>query len=122
MGDDLIPKKNDLKSNNEKIFRFNLFNDDNLHNKLNLIFINILLPFLDKMRQGIISKLTVEGKEFNFIILFCLYLLILLLIFFGYWIPLITYLNNLIYKTKKMLSIIPFNILKSQYNNSIFNE
>ena len=97
-------------------FRFDLFNEEILHNKLNTLFINIFLPYLDSYRRILLKYLVVEGDDNTFIIISCVYLFSLIIIFYIYWMPIIVYLNNIIYKTKNMLSIIPIGILANQNN------
>ena len=48
-----------------------------------------------------------------------LYLIIVSIIYIVYWFPIIISLNNTIYKTKNMLTIIPIKILASQNNINI---
>ena len=122
MEDDLIPKKNNNEnSNTEIMFRFNLFNDELLHNMPNTLFLNIILPYIDENRKVILNISSLEGEDINFIILFCLYIGILLLIFFCYLFQIISYLNHKIYKVKNMLTIIPIDILINENNINILN-
>jgi hypothetical protein len=97
-------------------FRFDLFNEEILHNYLNTIFINIVLPYLDTYRKILYKYLVIEGDNYTFIIISCIYLFSLIILFLVYWIPIIYYLNNIIYKTKNLLSIIPIDILANQNN------
>ena len=95
----------------------NYFNDEKIKT-INILFLNFLEPyffqiknlFLDCM-EHYINKIQ---KYINILII--LYFCILLLVFFFIWIPLINKLNNILYKTKKMLSIIPKDVL-SNINN-----
>jgi hypothetical protein len=97
-------------------FRFDLFNEEILHNYLNTIFINIVLPYLDTYRKILYKYLVIEGDNYTFIIISCIYLFSLIILFLVYWMPIIYYLNNIIYKTKNLLSIIPIDILANQNN------
>ena len=45
------------------MFRLDLFNEKELHTDLNLIFINIFLPYIQEVRRVFIDKITIEGKE-----------------------------------------------------------
>jgi hypothetical protein len=118
MADELIPKKDRINSNtsNDTMFRLNLFNNETIYNSLNTIFINILYPSLNGNRKIILEFFSLEGYNFLFIILTIFYLIIVSIIYIVYWFPIIISLNNSIYKTKKMLTIIPINILVSQTN------
>lgn len=114
--DDLIPKKGKINENtpNDTMFRLNLFNNETIHNSLNTIFINIIFPYLNGNRKIIFEVYSLEGYNYHFIIITILYLIIVSIIFIVYWFPIIISLNNTIYKTKNMLTIIPIKILASQ--------
>jgi hypothetical protein len=118
MKDDLIPKKGIINENtpNDTMFRLNLFNNETIHNDLNNIFINIIFPYLNGNRKIILETFSLEGYNFHFIIIIIFYLIIVSMVFIGYWFPIIISLNNSIYKTKKMLTIIPIKILACQNN------
>ena len=110
-----------LNNNNTKnIFRLNLFNDEILHFNLNLLFFNIILPFLQSTQKVIMNTIKIEGENFYFILWFIIYILALSVIFFACLIPLIKFLNEQIYKTKNILSIIPIDFLVYN-NNSLIN-
>ena len=118
MGNELLEQDGDKTS----IFRLDLFNDKEIHSELNLIFINLFLPYIEANRRALLDKVKVEGKENLIIGLFFLYLFIVFVFFFGYWVPKVRFVNNYIYKTKKILLIIPMNILASQNNiKSVLN-
>jgi len=104
------------KPNENGIFRLELFNDKNLHSEINLMFINIILPYLDESRKEIIKRITIEKFSSFFYIYFSLFIVYILILYFFYLIPKIRYLTNFIYKTKKMLSLIPTSILAAQSN------
>ena len=108
-----IPKI-DGQSENNNLFRLDLFNNDTIHNYLNIIFFSIILPYIDENRK-IIPNIMSLGKVENFIIWAnIVYESLLIIMFFFYFLPVISYINNVIYKTKNMLSIIPLSILVSQ--------
>ena len=101
------------------IFRFDLYNNDTLHNNLNNQFINIIVPYFENLKNVIFKYLLIEGDDFYFIIIFISYLILLALLFFVYWWPIINHFSNIIYKTKNMLSIIPISMLAYQNNIEI---
>ena len=80
------------------------------------MIINIFLPYIDANRKQLFKRLTIEGKESSFISLFICYLIFMFIVMFTYLIPKIKSINSYIYKTKKMLLIIPLSILASQNN------
>ena len=107
----------ELEQSGQKfIFKLDLFNNETLHMEMNSIYINILLPYIDSLRKVLLNSISIGGKELLFILLFCLYLFLIFLICFAYLLPMIRYLNNSIYKTKKILLLIPMKILASQIN------
>ena len=108
--------KDYIDENKDQIisFKLDLFNNDILHSNINLIFVNIFFPYIDTYRKEIINRIIIEGDEHLFILIFCLYLILVCLIYFLYWIPMIIYLKNYIYKTKTMLLLIPMKLLVSQ--------
>ena len=109
-----------LLNNNNNItiiFRLDLFNSDNLHSGINLLFFNIILPFLKSTLQLITNSTKIEGEYLYFILIIILYISAIAIIFFSCLFPLINLLNKQIYKTKNMLSIIPINFLL--YNSNI---
>jgi hypothetical protein len=94
----------------------NVFNE--IHSRLNIIFINIIFQFIIQEKNTtiqIIEESTING---HLIYLICIgiYVFIFVIIFLFYWIPMIKSMNSEIYKTKKMLAIIPTQILASQPN------
>ena len=115
--------KNELKnSNNSNItniyYRVYLFNNNSLHKDLNILFINLVYPFLDEERELTVDSINnaIKNKEITYIIFFTSLLVVITLSFLFYLLPMIKRMNNTIYKTKKMLSIIPIHILASQEN------
>ena len=107
-----IPRKGELNYSN--IFRLDLFNDGTLHKELNIIFFSIILPYIQENKEKYFDILSFENKKYNIIPINYFILFIIILIFFCYIIPVINYINKLIYKTKNMLSVIPLSVLSFQ--------
>ena len=107
-----IPRKGELNYSN--IFRLDLFNDGTLHKELNIIFFSIILPYIQKNKEKYFDILSFENKKYNIIPINYFILFIIILVFFCYIIPVINYINKLIYKTKNMLSVIPLSVLSFQ--------
>ena len=100
------------------IFRMKVFNMEQTHYRLNIIFLNIILQYIDKERDLTfvgLDKYT-RNEHQKYIIILIVYITIFILIFSFYWIPRINSLNIEIYKTKNMLSILPIQILASLPN------
>ena len=95
----------------------NYFNNEKVKT-ITIIFLNFLEPFFFQLKDlflDCIEDFIYSFKKFINIYIF-IYFSILLLVFFFIWIPLISELNNILHKTKKMLSIIPKEVL-SNINN-----
>ena len=107
-----------LKYNKTLIFRMNLFNMEDIHKKLNLIFINIISQYINKERNITLNSIInfVNNKEKVYVILIVSHCTIIVAIILLYCFPKIKKMNVEIYKTKNMLSIIPIKILASLPN------
>ena len=99
---------------NNTIFRLELFNSEILHEKLNVIFFSIILPYIEKNAKPIYEDLNIDGAKSIIRILNISFYVVIILLYFIYFIPIIRFINIKIYKTKNMLSIIPLEILSSQ--------
>ena len=106
----------ELEGNENNVtFRLDLFNDKVLHSKLNLLFINSLLPHLNNNREIIFKYIYVDkGTFFN--ALFIIYIILMTIIYLGLFWLIINILNSQIYRAKTALSIVPINFLSSQSN------
>ena len=113
MNDEKIPKANG-NSGNTNIFRLDLFNNYTIHARLNVIFYNIILPYIKKGKNTTFFNLSLDSVINYLTKLNISFLGIVTLVFFCYFIPMINFINNIIYKTKTLLSIIPLNILATQ--------
>ena len=115
--EDIINEINN-RNNSHINYRLYLFNNNSYHKDLNILFINTIYPYINSERQLTINSITdaIENKEIIYIIYFSCFLIIITLLFIIYWLPMINNLNKTIYKTKKMLSLIPLHILASQTN------
>ena len=117
--DENIPKKNSYNS----LFRLNLFNDDEIHFSLNLMFFSIILPYIQVNRKIDFNNFSIDKFKKFLILVNIVFLIIMSFLFCFYFIPVINYINNTIYKTKNMISIIPLSILSTQNNvKSLFIE
>ena len=98
-------------------FRLNIFNNDTLHSKLNLFFINVILPNFESSRNILFKFFSIDGEESFFIKSIIIYIFIVSLCFYGYLCLIIRYLNNQINQSKNILCVLPINILIVQDNN-----
>ena len=107
-----------LDKNKSLIFRMKVFNMEQVHYRLNIIFLNIIMQHIDKERNITLISVdkSVTDIHLKYIILIVSYIVIVLVIFLFYWMPMIKKMDIEIYKTKNMLSIIPVQILASQPN------
>ena len=107
--DENIPKKGSYNN----LFRLNLFNENQIHSHLNLVFFSIILPFIQDNRKRDFNYFSIDKVDKYLIIVNAIFISILSLLFFFHFLPVINYINNIIYKTKNMLSIIPLSILST---------
>jgi hypothetical protein len=116
--DDTIQQRiNELEEKGQNYtFRLDLFNNRILHSDLNKIFLNVVIPYFDKLRIVVLKNVSIGEEDEMFIVIFLTYASLITLLYFAYLLPMIRYLNNSIYKTKKILLIIPITILTSQVN------
>ena len=107
-----------LDLNDTLMFRMKVFNMEQTHTRLNIIFVNIILQYIiqEKNITFIAIEKSVTNVHIKYVLVLIIYIIVFLIIFLFYWIPLIKTLNIEIYKTKKMLSIIPLQILASHPN------
>ena len=108
--------KSSKPDDDEGYFRLKLFNEKIIHTEVNLMFINIILPYIDENRRKILKRFTLEKFGSYFIVYFSLFIVCIILLYFSYLLPKIRYLTNFIYKTKNMLSLIPMTYLAAQSN------
>ena len=104
--------------NKTLIFRMKVFNLEQIHKRLNIIFLNIILQYINEERDITIdsSDESLTNVYMPYVIIMIVFIVLTFLIFFLYWIPMIQTRNIEIYKTKNMLSIIPVKILATQPN------
>ena len=105
-------------------YRLYLFNNNSFHKDINILYANAIYPYIDEERIITIKAVndSIKNKERTYIIFLVSFFVVITLLFFIYWIPLIKNMNVSIYKTKKILSIIPLHILASQSNiNMLLN-
>ena len=100
----------------KSLFRLDLYNNETLHAKMNTMFANIFFPYIDENRKKIFKNLNIEGDKYYFLLNCFLIIIFLVLFYLFYLFPMIRYLNNYIYRTKKMLLIIPMKIIEAQTN------
>ena len=113
--DETIPKVGENYTG-ENIFRLDLYNNETIHAHLDLIFVNIILPYIEINRQIIMPHLSIDDKEIYLNVTSVFYLIFIFLIYFIYLLLMIKSINIHIYKTKNMLTLIPLHILSSQNN------
>ena len=96
----------------------NIFNNQEIHNDINFMFIYIILPFINEERNLTSKKIIdiINSKLQIYLIIFAIYFLLIISFNLFFLRPIINGTNKLIYKTKKMLRIIPVEILEAQTN------
>ena len=91
---------------------------DDLHLNTNVMFIHLLIPFIQNLvdeLRNCISK-GVKNIKITYIIFICLYFSVIIAIYIFIWMPFQNNLSQIIFKTKNMLNIIPKEVL-SELNN-----
>ena len=78
------------------------------------MFFSTILPFIEFHREHVYNILNIDGRDTYLIIINVLFRALVTLVFLCYFLPVINFINSIIYKTKNMLSIIPLNILSLQ--------
>ena len=71
-----IPYIRENTTNKEISFRLNFFNDEILHSKINIMFLNIFFSYFNESRLPIIKRLLLEGKDITFIFNICLIIIL----------------------------------------------
>ena len=120
----IIDEYNSKINNSLNFYRLFLFNNNSFHKDLNILFINAIYPYINTEREmtGNAINEAIKNKGKTYIIYFVSLYIGISLLFVIVWIPMIKNMNLTIYKTKKMLSIIPLHILASQTNiNTLLN-
>ena len=101
---------------NSKSFRTQFFNSAGTHSKLNAKFLTVILPYMNINRKVLLKKVSIEGDSKTIDNTFIIFIFVLIVISIIYLVPVMRNLYNAIYKTKKMLKLIPIHILAGQSN------
>ena len=107
-----------LKDNKTLIFRMALFNMEKTHSRLNIIFMHIIMQYINSERNltfYLVEK-NVDGGYIIYIILILCHILYIILALSIFFIPKVKQMNVEIYKAKNILTIIPVQILASLPN------
>ena len=107
-----------LDTNKTLIFRMRLFNLRESHFRENVIFLNLILQYITGEKEIIEKSIrnALNNSNVIYMILISIYQFLFFLYLIFYWFPMIKRMNDEIYKTKKMLCIIPVQILASHPN------
>ena len=105
-------------NNTNILFKLDLFNDNEIHAKLNIIFLHIILPYIEEERKLFFNTIenNLKNGEYIYIILIICHIIFITLTTLIFWIPQIKKMSEEIHKTKNILSIIPLKILSSLPN------
>ena len=107
-----------IKNNKSLIFRMSLFNMEKTHSRLNIIFMHIIMQYINTERNMTYNlvEANVKGGYAIYIILILFHMFIIILISSIYLIPKVKEMNVEIYKAKNILTIIPVQILATLPN------
>ena len=100
----------------DNLFRLDLYNNETIHAHLDLVFVNIILPYINIHIKTILPNLSIDDKAFYLCLTTFFYIVFTTIICFIYLLLKIHNINKHIYKTKNMLTLIPANILASINN------
>ena len=115
-----IDKKNNINNfilkDDERTIK--LFNNLQIHPDINFMFIHFILPYINEERKITIDKIKdYINSEFHIYVIFIIiYFLLIIAIYILFWKIILNSIKSLIYKTIKMLAIIPVQILETQTN------
>ena len=89
-----------------------LFNHRIVKN-LNIMFTNLIIPYFVELKDATLSCINDYLSNFNdiYIIMFIVFISLITFLFFAFWIPFVKRLSSIIYNTKKMLMIIPKDVI-----------
>ena len=89
-----------------------LFNHRIVKN-LNIMFTNLIIPYFVELKDATLSCINDYLSNFNDIynIMFIVFISLITFLFFAFWIPFVKRLSSIIYNTKKMLMIIPKDVI-----------
>jgi hypothetical protein len=99
-------------------FRLYLFNDNSTHSNINILFAQALLPFyIEMINITTIEITTTLSNSYSIYIIYMIsYISLNIILFLTVGIPFIKNMNSVIYKAKKILGIIPIQILSTLTN------
>ncbi len=89
-----------------------LFNHRIVKN-LNIMFTNLIIPYFVQLKDATLSCINDYLSNFNntYMIMFGVFIFLITFLFFAFWIPFVKRLSSIIYNTKKMLMIIPKDVI-----------
>ena len=89
-----------------------LFNHRIVKN-LNIMFTNLIIPYFVELKDATLDCINDYLRNFNdtYIIMFSIFIGLITFMFFVFWIPFVKRLSSIIYNTKKMLMIIPKDVI-----------
>ena len=115
---DLWPTDSDEQEEYAKLLQIEDFNYENVHKNLNIMFKELIFPNHNELRMTYIDsvKKKLKNNRLLYVIIISVYLGLVFAFYLCIWIPFEKRLNQTIYKTKNMLSIIPKEVLASLAN------
>ena len=107
-----------LNDNKTLILRMSLFNMEKIHSRLNIIFMHIIMQYINSERNMTfyLVENNVNGGYALYIILILSHVFFIGLALSIFWVPKIKEINKEIYKAKNILAIIPVQILATLPN------
>ena len=77
------------------------------------MFTNLTIPYFVELKDATLDCINDYLRNFNdtYIIMFSIFIGLITFMFFVFWIPFVKRLSSIIYNTKKMLMIIPKDVI-----------
>jgi hypothetical protein len=94
------------------------YNKDDVHLNMNIMFNHLIITNHNVLRDNFRNCVNTQlrSMKLTFILVLAAFLGVVVVVYFGVWVPFEKQLNQTIYKTKNMLCIIPKEVLASLTN------
>lgn len=94
------------------------YNKDDVHLNMNIMFNHLIITNHNALRDNFRNCVNTQlrSMKLTFILVLAAFLGVVVVVYFGVWVPFEKQLNQTIYKTKNMLCIIPKEVLASLTN------
>ena len=104
--------------NDTSLLNIEDYNKDDVHLNMNIMFNHLIITNHNVLRDNFSNCVNTQlrSMKLTFILVLAAFLGVVVVVYFGVWVPFEKQLNQTIYKTKNMLCIIPKEVLASLTN------